>query len=1390
MAQTGVLDYQRYLNTLQTLNNLGQTFPSNQQTYNFSVVGGTTSSWTATISWQTLVLDKVSYSSKATGYIPNVDNSQVIGYVDGGTSTQYTTGVISIPANMYTGPILPGGDFNVPLTVVQLEWFDGVTTYAQQIGFIQNWEPGVEIGDPTEGFDYHPVYSLPSTLTLTGQAGLLYGDNLTLTATSDIPLDLTGLKCRFFKKTGDVLLGEGTFSGSSANFTITTVGNFAIGTHEVYAVSPPYKNFLTARSNDFTITVADGIPLIVTTSTFTPSKAYYYVGETVTYNLGVIPDPLFTATGVAIANTVTIKLVNVFSPFTETPVATTNFVNGQTSNPFTIQSYMVDLARADSRTTYSVTTSSYNTTTYTATLFVSNTETVVSSWESQFVGRYAGGSTSTTITVAGTATVTIQGNAFPITITQDVDNSYLDDPFNIRVTTPNVAYYNTITIYANKGATTLQLYSTNSNGTSTFVAPISLDFVNSGTWNIYATYPGDFGSSIVNVNLPSTSNTLSHFKRDGYYLEPTPTLNLYRTPTNDILQVAATTATTLTNIVTFYNTATILGTGTWVRNTGSNYAIVAGYNYTTSSGFARNFEVLKGPLRSTLGTITTANRALFLLNQIPANQTPYTSYIQNTPGGLSPSYPYAVEYRVTDGATFDNGYIQDLKSLGPMTPVGWAQPVRFPSTTDAQWAPWENYLISVATDPGKRLQGPFGANANMTELNSIQGGFAYPKFPNQYTLFKYYDGTNYNLSNVTGTNITEIADPIVFNTTWTVGPVNPPYTGREIYRWDAIGDSRGYNVVAITASTSTQRPLSLATTERLYFPGTGSTSTRYIDLVEFIGTATWQTQANSSANFLNAPTTSTISVWLYKFTPTIPQTNTQFKTNYPLLAAEELTGGYGLDASKAHENWLNYGKKTWVSTNTNSAAANDLAQFYNDWFAAFTNPLGSSVYVNKLGPVPNQSVTLYLPPNTISTTTGLHATWPGTRSLSREYGKYYPFDIYKDPRAPEANISIQVWNIDNSGNNFNLMSGDLIWAPGGGIGYSDDLFPANFGKASFLWETNPIRIITEVRPKDPNFNTAILTGKVELVAVVYGVYSVARGPSPNIVTRVFSTATLINSTASFLVKTEDLYFDSFINLGIRYTPDSTSTAITISTAPIPIQPQGRNFKVGPAFPDSVYSMSKYRIFYTPFVDNAISTITSITGTSIVSSLNPITASSQFYSTGNIIFDFPFLATGSGTGKIFVEMFYRSKTYTSNKSNLISTSDWKILPLQQNGVAAGVYGTNVYGYEQSNSQTEKLGERSYFFKWDPITNKRSTTEVYSTAEVVRNYYITPRPPANFIPWSTNIQFDAPYSNGFGSAYSFSYEIGFRVFSENASIPQYARLGVFSLPLFLPPIPVVM
>ena len=1359
MAQTGILDYQRYLNTLQTLNDLGQTFPSNQQTYNFSVVGGTTASWTATISWETLILDTVSFSSQATGYIPNVNASQVIGYVEGSTTTQYSTGVISIPAHMYTGPILPGGDFNVPLTVVHLSWTNGTSTYAQQIGFIQNWEPGVEIGDPTNGFDYHPVYSLPSTLTLSGQSALLYGDNLTLTATSNIPLDLTGVKCRFYKKTGDVLLGEGTFSGSSANFTITTTGNFAVGTHQVYAVSPPYKNYLKKQSNDFTIIVADGIPLIVTTSTFTPSKSYYYVGETVTYNLGVIANPAFTATGVAIANTVTIKLVNVFSPYTETAVTTTNFVNGQTSNPFIIQSHMVDLARADSRTTYSITTSSYNTTTYTATLFVSNTETVISSWDSQYVGRYAGGSTSTLITVAGTATVTIQGNAFPITVTQDIDNSYLDDPFNITVTTPNVTYYNTITIYANKGATTLQLYSTNSNGTSTFVAPISTDFVTSGTWNIFASYPGDLGGSIVNANLPSTSNTLSHLKRNGYYLEPTPTLNLYRTPENDILQVAATTATTLTNIVTFYNTATILGTGTWVRSTGTNYSLLAEYNYYTSSGFARNFEVLKGPLQSTQGTVTTANRALYM-----SFYGALQYYVSNAPGGLADSYP-----RIPGPVPFNQGYYarggtqSDPYLMGSMTPIGWAQPVRFPSTTDAQWAPWENYLASVATDPGKRLQGPFGANPNMTELNDVQGGFAWPKHPNKYSLFKYYDGTNYNLNAITGTNITEIADPIVFNTTWTVGPivVNPSTgaSGREAYRWDAIGDSRGYNVIALSTSTTTQRPLLNATTERLYFPGTGSTSTRYIDLVEFIGTATWQTQANSIANFPSGPTTSTISVWLYKFTPTIPQTNTQFKTNYPLLEAMELCEGRALDASKVHENWLNYGKKSWLSTNTNSAAANDLAAFYNDWFTAFTNPLGASIYVNKIGPDTNQNVTLYLPPNTISTTTGLHATWPGTQSLSRQYGKYYPFDIYKDPRPQAVNITNGIWNIDNQGSPFaqlTISSTGVVgyyysdssrgWLPIYGLIYPTIGVPV----------TNSIKIISTVTLADPAFSRTIISGRVEL----YDDYPDTPGAGwPSSFPRILSTATLINSTATFNIKGSDFsvlqahtVYDYGRKFHTRFISDSTATSNTASTimniiAAVPAIG-------GPGFIPGFYN----NLDYEPFVNGAISSTATINSPvpgntyraasgGYPPGARPIDEDTRISMSGNVITDFPFLATSTGTGKIFVEFYYKKRTFTGGIFGItpLTTSSWQPLILVNNGVAAGIYANNVYGIEQSNTATGK-------------------TPVLINVPIAYQEF----------------GFQPPYAGGGEvAAFAYSLEIGFKSFTENAAIPKFAQIGLTHL-----------
>ena len=1104
MAQTGILDYQRYLNTLQTLNDLGQTFPSNQQTYNFNVVGGTTAAWTATISWETLILDKVSFSSKATGYIPNVDNSQVIGYFEGGSITQYTTGVISIPANMYSGPILPGGDYHVPLTVVHLSWTNGTSTYAQQIGFIQNWEPGVEIGDPTLDFNYLPVYSIPSTLTLTGEAGIVYGDNLTLTATTDMSIDLgvDQTRVRFYRvSTGtNIVLGTAYFTGTVATLVLPTDPSLPIGSYNIYAVSQPRGIYRSATSNTLNVRVEAGVPLIVTTSTFTPSLSYYYPGNVVNYRLGVIADPAFTATGIAIANPISIKLVDAFTPYTETNILSGNFIAGQTSTNFTVQTSMIDVARQYSQTNYNITTSTQNSTQYTATIFVYNTETVSSSWGYQTLGRYRNGSTSTTINVATSTNVTVTGQAFPLTITQTSGNTYYDEEFSITVGTNTATYYTNISIVAVKGSTSTTLYSGNNSGTSSFTVN-NLVISTTGTWTITASYPGDLGSSLINANLPSTSNTLTHIVRLGQDLLPTPIVTTERTGSADIIKITASTSTTLTNTLTYWHGVSSLGTSSWVR-----------YNIVTST------------------TVTTVEYAG--LNTI-------SGYLN---GGIIRNWDYTYDkYRNGSSAygwSAATGPYQDWPSTG--APTQW-------------WIP--------------------------QKINSSR-------------LFKYYDGSNYNLSAVTGTNYDELLDPINFGTTWytdflstvtTTGQGMLDTTGLynllgndgsltasgipvtinvyDIYKIDTIGDTRGYNVIGLDSSVFTgTTDVSTSSSRRLYFktsayrsPVTGifygsygdtgpnPVKTRYIDLIGYIGETTW-----------TRPDGRPITVKLFKFSPTIPQTNREFRTNanggieelnlpIPLttttyqawapdvgyynqsiqgggvLIKEFSTsrnrskneghgylistnpnipaprpyqlGGYNPNTSGGEQpRWRQYGMKVWSSTNPGNATADDLAEFYNEWYSVFgvgQNPgntipqyrqqqinAGSLWFDSILStsttytytPTDTQIGTLTLPPNTLPDSDGVHVSWPGTLGQSVQYGRYNGFDIYtlNSPRV----VAITATNISVYGAN----SGETSLSQ---VEYvTNKVYP-----------TNPIKLTAFIQRSQYQFDggTAINTGTVEFI---------------------------------------------------------------------------------------------------------------------------------------------------------------------------------------------------------------------------------------------------------------------------------------------------------------------
>jgi hypothetical protein len=1141
MAQTGILDYKRYLNTLQTLTNLGQTFPSNQQTYNFTVAGGGTASWPATISWETLILDKVSFSSRDTGYVPNVEDSQVIGYFEGSTATQYSSGVISIPANMYSGPILPGGDFHVPLTVVHLEWFDGVTTYAQQIGFIQNWEPGVEIGDPTLDFFYFPVFSIPSNLTLSGDTGIVFGDNLTLTATTDMNIDLgvNQTRVRFFREsTGtDVILGTSFFTGTVATLVLPTDPNLPIGTYNIYAVSQPRGVFRGATSNTLNVRVEEGVPLIVTTSTFTPSQEYYFPGHSVRYDLGVIADPAFTATGIAISNPVSIKLVNGFTPFTETNILNSNFVNGQTSANFTVDSSMIDVGRLYPETQYNITTSTQNSTQYTATLFVYNSESVVSNWGYQTAGRYRAGSTSTGINVGTSTSVTVTAQPFPLTITQTSSNTYFDEEFSITVGTTTATYYTDISIIAIQGSTSTVLFSGNNSGTSSFTVN-NLLISTTGTWTITASYPGDLGMSLINANLPSTSNTLTHIVRLGQDLLPTPIVTTERNASNDIIRITASTSTTLTNTLNYFYNDDVLGTAEWVR--------------------------------TLITDVTTVTTVLY--------------------PGLNSISGY-----LNGGAIRDSDYLYRARRVtGAESIRGW----------------------SAATGPFRTIPLP-GTYVNIpvdwyepTEVNGLR-------------LFKYYDGTNYDLSQVTGTNYNELLDPVEFGTTTNVDFVSTVTTTGEgmldstgmfnklgqdfftgsldsrslpvtinvydIYKTDLIGDTRGYNVVGLDSSVFTgSTDVSTTSSRRLFFKanpyisavtgieyGSGNTpvKTRHIDLVHYIGETTWV-----------RPNGDPITVKLFKFSPEIPQTTREYRTNVnggiaelnlpaPITTTTYVaftpTLGYfnqsvpngvvlikefatsmnfsrrqgsgnllttnppvpdpnpyrlsgfpripvGTGDVPEFTRWSKWGQKIWQSTNPGNAVADDEAEFRNEWYSVFGlgqapganqntrsvqtipnsaqlffEPITTSTTTSTSTPTDIQIGTLILPVDTLPDSAGVHVSWPGTLGLPVEFGRYNPFDIYTINEP--AVVAVTATNISVYGAN----SGETSLSQ---VEYV----------TSKVYPTNPVKISAKVDGSQYQFDGSygINTGTVEFVNLSTGA--------------VITTTNIVNNIATVYLYAQDI----------------------------------------------------------------------------------------------------------------------------------------------------------------------------------------------------------------------------------------------------------------------------
>lgn len=162
----GVLNFSNYIGGADNIQ-IEQIFPSTQRTmvYNFAQ---DITDWTFNVDYQTIVVDALAFD-RNTGE-PNFANSKVVGYFAKGqvnTSTYVsvvnaTSGTVAItmPGNVYAGPVLPDARAHTPITVFGVTWSNHATppqVNTHRWAFIQCWEPGVTAGDPVLANGYTAI---------------------------------------------------------------------------------------------------------------------------------------------------------------------------------------------------------------------------------------------------------------------------------------------------------------------------------------------------------------------------------------------------------------------------------------------------------------------------------------------------------------------------------------------------------------------------------------------------------------------------------------------------------------------------------------------------------------------------------------------------------------------------------------------------------------------------------------------------------------------------------------------------------------------------------------------------------------------------------------------------------------------------------------------------------------------------------------------------------------------------------------------------------------------------------------------------------------------------------------------------------------------------------
>jgi len=146
-----------------------EVFPNTSKTYTYQF-GTDTTTWTFGATYQTLVADVVTYD-RNTG-LPNFTETNITGFFGNPGAVIPLSNInnngldgsvnFTIPAGLYTGPIIPSARINVPMTVVTFTWTNPNGSMPDIVEshrwcLMQRWESSVSPADPILDPTYTPL---------------------------------------------------------------------------------------------------------------------------------------------------------------------------------------------------------------------------------------------------------------------------------------------------------------------------------------------------------------------------------------------------------------------------------------------------------------------------------------------------------------------------------------------------------------------------------------------------------------------------------------------------------------------------------------------------------------------------------------------------------------------------------------------------------------------------------------------------------------------------------------------------------------------------------------------------------------------------------------------------------------------------------------------------------------------------------------------------------------------------------------------------------------------------------------------------------------------------------------------------------------------------------